>query len=165
MNFFNVEFQVTFFTLLFHPHQETFSSSSTIKVVISAYLRLLKFLLAILIPAYDSSSLAFHMIYSAYKLNKQDDHIQLWCTFFLNFEPVHCSMSGSNCWFLTCIQVSQETGKLVWYFHLFKNFLHFVVILTVKSRWSRNRCLSGTPLLSPWSSKCWQSDFLFLGLF
>ena len=43
-----------------------------------------------------------------------------------------CSMSGSNCCFLTHIQVSQEAGKLVWYFHLFKNFPQFVVIHTVK---------------------------------
>ena len=38
---------------------------------VSAYLRLLIFLLAILIPACNSSSLAFLMMYSAYKLNKQ----------------------------------------------------------------------------------------------
>ena len=43
-----------------------------------------------------------------------------------------CSMSGSNCCFLICIQVSQETGKVVWYSHLFKNFPQFVVIHTVK---------------------------------
>ena len=49
-----------------------------------------------------------------------------------NLEPVHCSMSGSNCCFLTCIQISQETGKVVWYFHLFQNFPQFVVIHTVK---------------------------------
>ena len=41
-------------------------------------------------------------------------------------------MFSSNCWFLTCIQVSQEAGKVVWYSHLFKNFTHFVVIHTVK---------------------------------
>ena len=41
-------------------------------------------------------------------------------------------MSGSNCCFLTCIQVSQETGKVVWYSHLFKNFPQVVVIHTVK---------------------------------
>ena len=35
-----------------------------------------------------------------------------------NFEPVHCSMSGSNCWLLNCIQVFQEAGKVVWYSHL-----------------------------------------------
>ena len=41
-------------------------------------------------------------------------------------------MSGSNCWFLTCIQVSQKAGKVVGYSHLFKNFPYFVVIHTVK---------------------------------
>ena len=37
-----------------------------------------------------------------------------------------------NCCFLTCTQVSQEGGKMVWYSHLFKNFPQFVVIHTVK---------------------------------
>ena len=41
-------------------------------------------------------------------------------------------MSGSNCCFLTGIQVSQETGKVVWYSHLFKNFPDFVLIHIVK---------------------------------
>ena len=41
-------------------------------------------------------------------------------------------MSSSNCCFLTCIQVSQETGKMVWYSHLFKNFPQVVVIHIVK---------------------------------
>ena len=41
-------------------------------------------------------------------------------------------MSSSNCCFLTCIQVSQETGKVVWYSHFFKNFPQLVVIHTVK---------------------------------
>ena len=41
-------------------------------------------------------------------------------------------MFGSNYCFLTCIQVSQEAGKVVWYSHLFKNFPQFVVIHTVK---------------------------------
>ena len=36
-------------------------------------------------------------------------------------EPV-CSMSSSNCYFLTCIQISQEAGKVVWHPHPFKNF-------------------------------------------
>ena len=49
-----------------------------------------------------------------------------------NLEPICCSMSGSNCCFLTCIQISQEAGQLVWYSHLFKNFPKFVVIHTVK---------------------------------
>ena len=51
---------------------------------------------------------------------------------FPNFEPVCCSMSSSNCCFLSCIQVSQEAGKVVWYSHLFKNIPQFVVIHTVK---------------------------------
>ena len=41
-------------------------------------------------------------------------------------------MSGSNCCFLTYIQISQETGQGVWYSHLLKNFPHFIVIRTVK---------------------------------
>ena len=41
-------------------------------------------------------------------------------------------MSGSNCCFLTGIQVSQEADKVAWYSHLFKNFLQFVLIHTIK---------------------------------
>ena len=52
------------------------SSLSAIRVVQSGYLRLLIFFPAILIPACASSSLAFLMMYSAYKLNKQGDNIQ-----------------------------------------------------------------------------------------
>ena len=37
-------------------------------------------------------------------------------------------MSSSNCCFLTCIQVSQEAGQVVWYSHLFQNFPQFIVI-------------------------------------
>ena len=51
---------------------------------------------------------------------------------FPNLKPVHCSLSSSECCFLTCIQVSQEAGKVVWYSHLFKNVPQFVVIHTVK---------------------------------
>ena len=51
---------------------------------------------------------------------------------FLNLEPVCCYMSGSNYCFLTCIQISQEAGKVVWYSHLLKNFPQFVVTHTVK---------------------------------
>ena len=48
------------------------------------------------------------------------------------FWTVCCSMSGSNCCFLTCIQISQETGQVVWYSNLFKDFSQFIVIHTVK---------------------------------
>ena len=51
---------------------------------------------------------------------------------FSYLEPVFCSMSSSNCCFLTCIQVSQEAGQVVWYSHLFQNFPQFIVIPTLK---------------------------------
>ena len=51
---------------------------------------------------------------------------------FPYLEPVHCSMSDSNCCFLTGIQISQEACQVVWYSHLFKNSAQFVVIHTVK---------------------------------
>ena len=41
-------------------------------------------------------------------------------------------MSSSNCCFLTCLQVFQEAGQVVWYSHLFQNFPQFIVIHTVK---------------------------------
>ena len=55
---------------------------SAIRVVSSAYLKLLIFLLVIFILVCVSSSLAFCMMYYAYKLNKQGDNIQPWCTLF-----------------------------------------------------------------------------------
>ena len=51
---------------------------------------------------------------------------------FPDLEPVYCSTPSSNCCFVTCIQISQEAGKVVWCSHLFKNFPQFVVIHTVK---------------------------------
>ena len=41
-------------------------------------------------------------------------------------------MDGSNCCFLTCLQISQEAGKVAWHSSLFKNFAQFIVIHTVK---------------------------------
>ena len=78
LSFFNVEFKAIFFTLLFTLIKRLFSSSllSAIRGVSSAYMMLL-FLLAVLISACDSSILTFHMMYSAYKLNKQGDNTAL----------------------------------------------------------------------------------------
>ena len=69
---------------LFTFIKRLFSSSSLsgIKVMLSAYLRLLIFLPTNLIPACASSSPAFCRMYSAYKLNKQDDNLQTWRTPF-----------------------------------------------------------------------------------
>ena len=78
-------------------------------------------------------------------------------------------MSSSNCCFLTCIQVSQEAGQVVWYSHLFQNFPQFIVIHTVKGFGIVNKAeidiFSGTLLLFQWSSGCWQFDLWFLCLF
>ena len=67
-------FSLSSFTFI----KRLFSSSSlfAIRVVSSAYLKLLIFLPAIFIPAYTSSNPAFCMMYYAYKLNKQGDNIQ-----------------------------------------------------------------------------------------
>ena len=95
----------TFFKRLFSS-----SSHFAIRVVSSAYLRLLIFLLAILTPACVSSSLTFHMMYCAYKLNKQGDNTQLWHTpfpilnqcsmFHVQFQPLfldlHTGFSGGR---------------------------------------------------------------------
>ena len=95
----------------------------------SAYLRLLIFLPAILIPACASSSVAFLMMYSAYKLNKQGDNIQPWRTPFpiLNQSVVPRPVLNVASWpaykFL-------EAGQVVWYSHIFQNFPQFIVIVS-----------------------------------
>ena len=131
---FKLAFSLYSFTFIKRP----FSSSSlpAIRVVLSVYLRLSMFLLAILISAYESSNLAFHMIYSAYNLNKQSDSVQSWHTPFPVWNQSG-SMTGSNCCFLTCIQVSQEAGQVVCS-RLLKNIPQFVLIHTVKGYWVVN---------------------------
>ena len=52
---------------------------------------------------------------------------------FSYLEPVCCSVSSSNCCFLTCIEVSQEAGQVVWYARLFQNFPQFIVIHTIQA--------------------------------
>ena len=124
--------QPTFSLSSFTFIKRLFSSSSlsAIRVVSSAYLRLLIFLPAILIPAYASSSPAFLMMYSAHKLNKQGDNIQPWGT---PLELVCCSMSSSPCCFLNCIHVSEEASRVVWYSHLFQNSPQLFRIVTPRS--------------------------------
>ena len=75
-----VVFWMLVLSQLFHSSLSLSSRSSLVLIHFlpkwsSAYLKLLIFLLAILIPACASASLAFHMMYSAYKLNKQGDNI------------------------------------------------------------------------------------------
>ena len=107
-------FSLSFLTFI----KRLFSSSSlsAIRVVSSACLRLLIFLPAIAILAYASSSPAFHMIYSAYKLNKQGDSVRLLDVLLSQF--LCCSILSSNCCFLTSIKISQEAGQVVCYSRL-----------------------------------------------
>ena len=82
--FWMLSFKPTFSlsSLTFMKRLFSSSSLSAIRVVSSAYQWLLMFLLAILIPVCASSSPVFLIMYSAYKLNKQGDNIQPWCTPF-----------------------------------------------------------------------------------
>ena len=103
------------------------SSLSAIRVVSSAYLRLLIFLLEILISVCASSSLAFLMKYSAYKLNKQGDNKQPWHTPVLiwNQTVVPCSVLIVASW-----PAYRFVRKQVrWSFRIFQ----FVVIHTIKA--------------------------------
>ena len=74
------------------------------------------------------SASVFLMMCSMCKLNKQGDKVLYP---FLNPKPISCSIQGSNCCFLTHIQVSQETGKMVWYSHLSKSFPQYVMIMVL----------------------------------
>ena len=102
LGFCMLSFKPTFSLSSFTFIKRLFSSSSfsAIRVVSSAYLRLLIFLLAILIPACASSSPTYHMMYSAYKLNKKGDNIQLWCTPFpiWNHSVVTCPVLTVASW-------------------------------------------------------------------
>ena len=142
-----------------------FSSSllSAIRVVSSANVRLLIFLLAIFIPAWDSSSPTFYLMYS---VNKQGDKIQLWCTPFPIWNqsiipcPVLAVASGPEYRFLR--RQARWSG-----IPISLRIFQFVVIHTVKdfSQWGRNRFFFLIPLLFLWSNQCWPFDFWLLCLF
>ena len=77
-------------------------------------------------------------------------------------------MSSSNCCFLTCIQISQEAGQVVWYSHLLKNFPQFVVVHTDKGFDIVNKAevdIFLELLLFRWASRCWRFDLWFLCFF
>ena len=162
-----LSFKPTFSLSSFTFIKRLFSSSSlsAIRVVSTAYLRLLIFLPAVLIPACASSSRAFLMMYSEYKLSRVTIYsLDVLLSQFGTSPLFHIQF----CYFLNCIQVSQETGKVVWYSELLKKFpvccdahsqrpLH--------SQWSRSRCFSRILLLSLRSNDFWQFDLWFLCLF
>ena len=100
--FWMLSFKPAFSLSSFTFFKRNYSSPlSAIRMVSSTHLRLLIFFPAILIPACTSSSLAYHMTYSAYKLNKQGDNIEPWCTLsqFCTSSFFHVQF----CYFLTCI--------------------------------------------------------------
>ena len=98
--FWMLSFKPTFSLYSFTFMKRLFSSSSlfAIRVVSSAYLRLLIFLPAILIPASASSSPVFRMMYSAYKLNKQGDNIQPCTPFPIWNQSVPCPILTVASW-------------------------------------------------------------------
>ena len=131
--FWILNFKPTFSLSSYTLMNRLFSSSllSAIRVVSSAYLRLLIFLPAVLIPACASSSLAFHMTFSDYKLNKQGDNIQPWRTPFpiWNQLVVPCPVLTVNSWpayRLLRRQVRWSGIPISW------RILQFFVIHTVK---------------------------------
>ena len=106
------------FTLLFHLIKRLFSCSSlsAIKVVLSAYLRLLIFLPVILVTACASSCLAFHMMYTEYKLNKQGDT-------YIKYTPLMYlfpNLARVPCPVLTELHTDFSRGR---YSHHFKNLV------------------------------------------
>ena len=150
LSFWMLSFKPTFSLSSLTFIKRLFSSSllSAIRVVSSAYLRLLIFLLAVLVSAWALASLAFHMMYSVYKLNKQGDNKQPWCTrfpiwnqqktFFLKLSCfLHDSMNVGN-----LISDSSASSKSSLYIHLevqvllkhnLKDFEHYLT-----SMW--NKC-------------------------
>ena len=122
---FKPNFSLSSFTFIKRPFS---SSLSAIRVVTSAYLSLLIFLPEILISACASYSPAFHLIHSAYKLNKQGGNVQPWHIPFLIWNQcvVSCPVLTLASW-----PASQEADQVVWCSLLIKNFPQFAVLHTV----------------------------------
>ena len=146
-----------------------FSSSllSTIRVVSYAYLRLLIFLPAILIPACTSSSLAFCMMYSACKLNKQGLNIQPWHAPFPFWKQsiVPCAVLTVASWptYRFLRRQVRWSGILPSLEEFSKDCCDPHSQRLLCSQWSGSRCFSG--ILFLWSKRHWQFDLWFLCLF
>ena len=162
---FKLAFSLSSFTFI----KKLFSSSSlsAIRVVSSVYLRLFIFLPAILIPACASSSLAFHMMYSAYKLNKQGDNIQPWHIPFLIWSQsiVLCQVLTVSSWSAyRFLRRQVRWSRIPIFFRIFHSLLSYTQRIWHNQQ-SRRRCFSGILLLFQWSNSCWQFDLWFLCLF
>ena len=166
--FWMLSFKPAFSLSSFPLIKSLFSSSSlsAIRVVSSAYLRLLIFFLAILIPTCDSFNLVFHMIYSAYKLNKQGDNTQPWHSAFpiCNQSVFPYSVLTVASWpsYIHLRRLERWSGMPI-----SLRIFQFVVMHTVKvfgivSKAEVSICFSGTLLLFLWSNGYRQFDFWFL---
>ena len=161
---FKPPFSLSSFTFI----KRFFSSSLLSAITLSSvYLRLLIFLLAILILACASSSPAFRMMYSAYKLKKQGDNIQPWHTPFPIWSQsvVPCSVRTVASWPAHRFLRRQVRWSGV---PISLRIFHSLLWSTQRiwrSQQSKNKCFSGTLLLFRWSSGCWQFDLWFLCLF
>ena len=143
------------------------SSLSTIRVMLFAYLRLLVFLLAILIPACASKSLACQIMYSVYMLNKQGDSIQSWLTPFPIWnQSVPCLVLTVDSWpayrfFRRQVRCSGTSISL--------RMFHSLLWSTSQSFSIVNEAevdvFSGIILLFLWCNGCWQFGVWFLCLF
>ena len=149
----------SFFYFTFIKRLFSSSSFSSIRVVSSAYLRLLMFLPKILIPACASSSPAFHMMNSACKLNKQVDNIKPWRTPFpiWNQSVVPCRVLTVASW----PAYRFPRRQVSWSGNPISLRISTVCCNSQSQRlkcsqWSRSRCFSGIPLLSLWPNGCWQ---------
>ena len=163
-----LSFQLAFSLSSFTFINRLFSSSLlySISVVSSACLRLLILLLAILIPACASSSLMFLMMYFAYKLNKQGDNIQPWCTLFPIWnQSVPCPVLTVASW-LGDKFLWQQVRWLV-----LPSLSEFSTVCCDPHSQKFNTVNEAEDvfleiiLLFQWSSRCWKSDLWFLCLF
>ena len=166
--FWMLSFKPAFLLSSFTFIKSLFSSSSlsAIRVVSSAYLRLLIFLLAILIPACASSSPAFHMMYFAYKLNKQGDNMQPWHLSQLWTSPVvpHLVLMVVS-WPAYRIfrrQVRWSGIPISWIFHC---LLWSTQSKALAVNEAEADVFWGNSLVFLWYSRCWQFDFCFPCLF
>ena len=143
------------------------SSLSTITVVSSTYLRLLIFLwqLWFQLGIYTAQHFTWCSLHRSYISRVTIYSLVILLSQFWTSPLFHVRF----CCFLTCTQVSQEAGEVVWYSHLFKNFPQFVVIHTVKGFSVVNEAevaifLEFSCFLF-WPSGCWQFNLWFLFLF
>ena len=137
----------TFIKRLFRP-----PSLSAIKMVSSAYLRLLIFLPAILILACASYSSIFHMMYTAYKLKKQGDNTQSWCTHFpiLNQSiapSLAVNVASSPAYRFLSRQVRWSGILISW--RIFHSFLWSTQSKALAKSMKQSGCFSGILLLFP----------------